>query len=93
MVLDSGPEGSPESSKAYSGTSFAPTRAGGMPSTVQCRIRPEKPTVMVWPGRTSWAGLQVVPFSRTLPALISAAARARLLKTRTAQSHWSTLIG
>jgi hypothetical protein len=46
-------------------------------------------TAIISPGRTVWAGLDDPPFTLTLPPLIAAEARGRVLNARTDQSHRS----
>jgi hypothetical protein len=71
------------------GTSLAPTRDGGTPTTRSVlSIKPCR-TVIVSPSRTSRAGFAGSSFTATLPARHASLARLRLLKMRTAQSHLS----
>jgi hypothetical protein len=71
------------------GTSLAPTREGGTPTTRRVRSTSPCRTVTVSPGRTSRAGLAGSALTATLPARHASLARLRLLKMRTAHSHLS----
>lgn len=72
-----------------SGTSFAPTRPGGNASTLTVRCTPPTFTPIISPTCTVRAGFTRCPPMSTCPSRQALAARDRVLKRRTAQSHLS----